>query len=42
VADVDPFNQHFPSAVRAVPYFDFRDALSVDAERKFRHKVLDA
>jgi len=31
------FNRHFPTVVRAVPYFDFRDALSVDYERKFRH-----
>ena len=36
------FNRHVPAVVRAVPYFDFRDALSVDYERKFRHKVLDA
>jgi phenylacetate-CoA ligase len=36
------FNRHIPAVVRAVPYFDFRDALSVDYERKFRHKVLDA
>jgi len=33
------FNRHFPAVVRAVPYFDFRDALSVDYERKFQHKV---
>lgn len=31
------FNRHFSAVVRAVPYFDFRDALSVDYERKFRH-----
>jgi hypothetical protein len=31
------FNRHFPAVVRAVPYFDFHDALSVDYERKFRH-----
>ena len=36
------FNRHVPAVVRAVSYFDFRDALSVDYERKFRHKVLDA
>jgi phenylacetate-CoA ligase len=36
------FNRHVPAVVRAVPYFDFHDALSVDYERKFRHKVLDA
>ena len=35
------FNRHFPSVVRAVPYYDFRGALSVDYERKFQHKVLD-
>ena len=28
----------FPAVVRAVPYFDFRDALSVDYERKFQHE----
>ena len=33
------FNRHFPAVVRAVPYFDFRGALSVDYERKFQHKV---
>ena len=33
------FNRHFPAVVRAVPYFDFRDALSVDYERKFQHKI---
>jgi len=33
------FNQHFPAVVRAVPYYDFRGALSVDYERKFQHKV---
>lgn len=33
------FNRHFPVVVRAVPYYDFRGALSVDYERKFQHKV---
>lgn len=33
------FNKHVPCAVRAVPYFDFHDGLSVDYERKFQHKV---
>jgi phenylacetate-CoA ligase len=33
------FNRHFPADVRAVPYFDFKGALSVDYERKFQHKV---
>jgi hypothetical protein len=33
------FNRHFPAVVRAVPYYDFRGALSVDYERKFQHKV---
>jgi phenylacetate-CoA ligase len=33
------FNRHFPAVVRAVPYFDFREALSVDYERKFQHRV---
>jgi hypothetical protein len=33
------FNRHVPAVVRAVPYFDFRGALSVDYERKFGHKV---
>jgi phenylacetate-CoA ligase len=36
------FNQHFPAVVRAIPYFDFHDALSVDYERKFRHRVREA
>ena len=33
------FNRHVPAVVRAVPYFDFREALSVDYERKFQHKA---
>lgn len=33
------FNRHFPAVVRAVPYFDFHGALSVDYERKFQHKI---
>lgn len=36
------FNGHVPAVVRAVPYFDFRDALSVDYERKFHHRVREA
>ncbi len=36
------FNTHVPAVVRAVPYFDFRSALSVDYERKFSHKVRQA
>jgi phenylacetate-coenzyme A ligase PaaK-like adenylate-forming protein len=36
------FNRQFPAVVRAVPYFDFRDALSVDYERKFDHRVREA
>jgi len=36
------FNRHVPAVVRAVPYFDFRDALSVDYERKFNHRVREA
>jgi phenylacetate-CoA ligase len=36
------FNRYVPAVVRAVPYFDFREVLSVDYERKFRHKVFDA
>jgi phenylacetate-CoA ligase len=36
------FNSHVPAVVRAVPYFDFRDALSVDYERKFHHRVREA
>jgi phenylacetate-CoA ligase len=36
------FNRHLPAVVRAVPYFDFRDALSVDYERKFNHRVREA
>jgi phenylacetate-CoA ligase len=33
------FNRHVPAVVRAVPYFDFREGLSVDYERKFHHKA---
>jgi len=33
------FNRHFPAVVRAVPYYDFHGALSVDYERKFQHKI---
>jgi phenylacetate-CoA ligase len=33
------FNRHCPAVVRAVPFFDFRDVLSVDYERKFQHLV---
>jgi phenylacetate-CoA ligase len=33
------FNRHVPAVVHAVPYFDFRDVLSVDYERKFRHMI---
>ena len=33
------FDRHVPADVRAVPYFDFREALSVDYERKFQHRV---
>jgi phenylacetate-CoA ligase len=33
------FNRHVPAVVRAVPYFGFRDALSVDYERKFQHRI---
>jgi phenylacetate-CoA ligase len=36
------FNRHLPAVVRAVPYFDFRGAISVDYERKFQHRVLEA
>jgi phenylacetate-CoA ligase len=32
------FNRHVPSVVTVVRYFDFREALSVDYERKFLHK----
>jgi phenylacetate-CoA ligase len=35
------FNRHFPAVVRAVPYYDFQSALSVDYERKFQHKTSD-
>jgi phenylacetate-CoA ligase len=31
------FNRHFPAVVHAIPYFEFREALSVDYERKFLH-----
>jgi phenylacetate-CoA ligase len=33
------FNRHVPAVVHAVPYFEFREALSVDYERKFQHTV---
>jgi phenylacetate-CoA ligase len=36
------FNRHIPAVVRAVPYFDYRDALSVDYERKFNHRAREA
>jgi phenylacetate-coenzyme A ligase PaaK-like adenylate-forming protein len=32
------FNRHVPATVRAVPYFDFREVLSVDYEQKFQHR----
>jgi phenylacetate-CoA ligase len=32
------FNRHVPAVVRAVPYFDFREGLSVDYEQKFQHR----
>jgi phenylacetate-CoA ligase len=32
------FNRQFPAVVRVVPYFDFREGLSVDYEQKFRHQ----
>ncbi len=35
-------NRHVPAVVSAVPYFDFREVLSVDYERKFRHRVREA
>ena len=31
------FNRHVPSSVTTVPFFEFRDALDVDYERKFQH-----
>jgi phenylacetate-CoA ligase len=33
------FNRHVPSSVHAVPYFEFHEALGVDYERKFNHRV---
>ena len=33
------FNRHVPAVVHAVPYFDFHEALGVDYERKFTHRV---
>jgi phenylacetate-CoA ligase len=36
------FNRHVPAVVQAVPYFDFREALGVDYERKFNHGVRQA
>jgi phenylacetate-CoA ligase len=36
------FNRHVPASVRAVRYFDFHEAVAVDYERKFNHRVHDA
>jgi phenylacetate-CoA ligase len=36
------FTRHVPGVVHAVPYFDFHEALTVDYERKFSHRVHDA
>jgi phenylacetate-CoA ligase len=36
------FNRHVPAVVHAVPYFDFHEALGVDYERKFNHRVRPA
>lgn len=36
------FNRHVATVVRAMGYYEFRDALSVDYERKFDHKVREA
>jgi phenylacetate-CoA ligase len=36
------FNRHVPASVRAVAYFDFHEALGVDYERKFNHRVREA
>jgi phenylacetate-CoA ligase len=36
------FNLHVPSDVHAVPYFDFHEAIGVDYERKFNHRVRKA
>jgi hypothetical protein len=33
------FNRHLPAVVHAIPYFEFREALSVDYERKFLHRI---
>jgi phenylacetate-CoA ligase len=36
------FNRHARAVVRAVPYFEFHEALSVDYERKFNHRAREA
>jgi phenylacetate-CoA ligase len=36
------FNHHVPATVEAVPYFAFHEALGVDYERKFNHRVREA
>jgi phenylacetate-CoA ligase len=36
------FNRHVPAVVQAVPYFDFHEAVGVDYERKFNHRVREA
>jgi phenylacetate-CoA ligase len=35
-------NRHVPAAILAVPYFDFHEAVAVDYERKFNHRVREA
>jgi phenylacetate-coenzyme A ligase PaaK-like adenylate-forming protein len=36
------FNRHVRASVQAVPYFDFHEAVGVDYERKFIHRVREA
>ena len=36
------FNRHVSASVHAVPYFDFHEAIAVDYERKFNHRVREA
>jgi hypothetical protein len=33
------FNRHIATEVEAVPYFEFREALGIDYDRKFQHQI---
>jgi hypothetical protein len=36
------FNRQVPAVVHAVPYFAFHEAVGVDYERKFNHRIREA